>query len=482
VLFNSLEFILFGLIFFAAWPLLRRRNNTRWTYLVIASFFFYGWWDWRFLFLITFSGLIDYGAALGMVRWPKRRTLLLVLSIVGNVGSLAVFKYLDFVIRNINALIEGVSWASGGAGVAAAPAAAIPLVNLALPVGLSFYTFQSMSYTIDVYRGHLQPTRNPLHFFAYLAMFPQLVAGPIVRAADLLPQLRHYKRSDEAARWDAIRLIVYGYFKKAVVADTVARFVEQAFTAEQLNSSCAYWWVIMTLFAFQIYCDFSGYSDIARGLARWMGYDFPMNFNHPYISRSFREFWGRWHISLSTWFRDYVYIPLGGSRGGRGRSEMNLWTTMLISGLWHGAQWTFVAWGAVHAALLSAERMTKWPQRLGRIPGGKHVAVLMVFAITLVTWVFFRADSFSQAAAVIATMFRFDRLEVHVVRELIHVKAAGVVALMMLRQVWVYAGLGNLVPARSRVAKCLQPVMVALLIAACVLLRGPGEAFIYFQF
>ena len=471
MLFNSLEFILLAVVFFAAWPLLGRRNNTRWAYLVVASYFFYGWWDWRFLFLITFSGLIDHTAALGMARWPSRRKLLLIASIVGNVGSLCLYKYLDFLIGNLNELF-GVTGLS----------TRIPLAELILPVGISFYTFQSMSYTIDVYRGHLAPTKNPLHFFAYLAMFPQLVAGPIVRAVDLLPQLKHHRATDEATRWEACRLIACGFFKKMVVADTVAATVAKAFEAGAPLESCAFWWVIMGLFAFQIYCDFSGYSDIARGLAKWMGYDFPLNFDQPYVSSSFREFWSRWHISLSTWFRDYVYIPLGGSKQSAARSHGNLWMTLVISGFWHGAAWTFVAWGALHAALLSAERVTRWPERLKRLPAGRLVATVLVFALTLLTWVFFRADTFSQAAAIIANMFSFHRLNLQAIQANVHIKDILVVGVLFARQVWVLAGLDRSRLVRTRLAGMVRVVGVALLIVACIFLRGPGAAFIYFRF
>ena len=471
MLFNSLEFILFGLVVFAVWPLVRRRNNIRWAALVVCSFFFYGWWDWRFLFLITFSGLIDYGAALAMFRWPTRRKLFLILSILGNIGSLAVFKYGEFFFKNLNALL--------GITHLGSP---LPLPDLILPVGISFYTFQSMSYTIDVYRRQLTPTRSILHFFAYLAMFPQLVAGPIVRAADLLPQLRNFRHTSSADRWEACRLIVYGFFKKVVVADTVAATIAAAFTATTPETSCSYWWVIMTLFAFQIYCDFSGYSDIARGLARWMGYNFPRNFDHPYISRSFREFWSRWHISLSTWFRDYVYIPLGGSRGSMARSQGNLWATMVISGLWHGPNWTFVAWGGLHAGLLSTERVTKWPRRLARIPGGKHLAVLIVFALTLITWVFFQAESFGQAAFVIGNMFSFDNLDLQAVQANVHIKDILVVGIIALRQLWVDAKFDDARLSRSGLGDWVRILGVAFLVAACIFLRGPGAAFIYFQF
>jgi len=473
LLFNSLEFILFGLIFFGLWPLLRKWKNTRWIYLTGASFVFYGWWDWRFLLLILGSGLIDYFAALAMVRWSRRRRVFLIASILGNVASLGVFKYLDFLIGNLNGLAG-----MFGFDVSLSP------VGLILPVGISFYTFQSMSYTIDVYRKQLKPTHNIFHFFAYLSMFPQLVAGPIVRAADLLPQLETAQPTTRKQRFDGLRLTVYGFFKKVVVADTLAKFVDTAFGSETLSQSSSYWWLIMTMYAFQIYCDFSGYSDIARGLAKWMGYEFPLNFDHPYISTSIREFWSRWHISLSTWFRDYVYIPLGGSRKGELSSHINMWFTMTVSGLWHGAAWTFVVWGALHAFYLSIERVTNWPKKIRRIPAGKHIALVIVFVLVLISWVFFRAQSFAQAGAILKTMFLVDPRHPGLgsIINSIDAFAIALVLLMAARQAYLYLGLGNSSWATSRWAEAARPVLMAILIAASVFLRGPSEAFIYFQF
>ena len=495
--------------FFVAWPLLRRRRNVRWLYLVAASFFFYGWWDWRFLFLILASGLIDYFASLAMVRQPRLRKLWLVASLCGNVGALAVFKYLDFAIANAN-------WLLGLLGVESRIGAA----RLILPVGISFYTFQSMSYTIDVYRGRLTPTRNVFHFFAYLSMFPQLVAGPIVRAADLLPQLAEDRRVTTQQRFDGLRLIAYGFFKKVVVADGIAPYVVQAFgsgsPAAPVGSS-AYWWLTMLAFTYQIYCDFSGYSDIARGLGRWMGYEFPVNFDHPYIAGSFRNFWQRWHISLSSWFRDYVYFPLGGSRRGPQRAMLYVWITMLLSGLWHGANWTFVIWAALHAAYLSVERVTGWPKRLARVPiVGRHAGVLVVFLLTLLAWVFFRATTIGQAWRILTVMFdlaRWNADKVHIPKEVVHL-----ILLMIARQLWFHFGLddrrrwrrwlvsawatfsrlrgkpvphefGRLRAAVGRVellgsvaAAAGMPLFLALLLTACVFMRGAGSAFIYFQF
>lgn len=480
MLFNSVEFLIFAALFFGGWPLLRRRDNLRWLYITAASFLFYGWWDWRFLFLLAGSGLLDFLASLGMQRWPTRRRWLLAASLCGNVGSLMLFKYLDFGLRNVNVLL-------GLLGVEAR----VPLAGLVLPVGISFYTFQSMSYTIDVYRGQLQPTRNVLHFFAYLAMFPQLVAGPIVRAADLLPQMASARPTTEADRWDGLRLILRGFARKVIVADSLAPVVNAAFAAAAPADASAYWWVVMTLFAVQIYCDFSGYSDIACGLARWMGMEFQRNFDHPYGAGSLREFWARWHISLSTWFRDYLYVPLGGSRGSPARAHGNLWATMLVSGLWHGASWTFVIWGALHALYCSAERLTRWPERLARLPGGRALAGLAVFVLVLVAWVFFRAQSLSQALTIAATMVRFTHADADAWGRLLgEEKALALAALLLAHEAWVHLRAAGPWPAlagawnrhAARWAATLQPAVYALLAASCIYLRGSGSAFIYFQF
>jgi len=473
MLFNSLAFIIFAAVFFAGWPLLNRRNTTRWIYLVAASFFFYGWWDWRFLLLILFSGFIDYFAALAMVHRPGRRKMFLIASILGNVGSLAVFKYLDFFVGNVN-------WAMSFLGTETS----IRPLNLILPVGISFYTFQSMSYTIDVYRGRLEPTRNVFHFFAYLAMFPQLVAGPIIRAAHLLPQLKHVMPSTKKKRWEGTELVVYGFFKKVVVADTIGPIVDSAFAMDTPMASSSFWWAIMIMFAFQIYCDFSGYSDIARGLARWMGYDFGLNFDHPYGSVSMRDFWGRWHISLSSWFRDYLYIPLGGSRRGISPGHRNMWIVMLIAGLWHGAAWTFICWGVIHAFYLSVERLTNWPKKLCSLRGGRGVCAVLIFVMVLISWVFFRAESFSQAGTVLARLFDFAhvRLSFSDVRSVLTIKALLLTVLMMARQVYIHLGFHTSSWSRSGLVVAARPVLVSLLIVTCVFFRGPGAAFIYFQF
>lgn len=471
MLFNSFVFIVFAILFFSLWPLMRRRHNLRWAYLIIASFIFYGWWDWRFLFLIIASGTIDYWAGLQMKAHPNHRRLFLVLSIIGNVGSLMIFKYSGFVAENIDAFFSTFGYDVG-------LRSRVPDFMLILPVGISFYTFQSMSYTFDVYRGQLRPTKNVLHFFAYLAMFPQLVAGPIIRARDLLPQLKEYHRTPEQKRWSGLKLIAMGYFKKVVIADNLAPFVTAAFSAAPPSDSSSYWWIVITAFAFQIYFDFSGYSDIARGLANWMGYDFMVNFNHPYKAASFREFWNRWHISLSTWFRDYVYFSLGGSRLGKWRAHVNMWVTMVVSGLWHGAAWNFVIWGGLHAWFLSVERITKWPKLLKGIVGGRMLVSLFLIVQVWVAWVFFRAESLDQALYVVKTMFNFGgALDFGLRHNSMIFLAAAIVG-----ELFVYLRLNEKQLIPSMWQSRLKPVLWALVIVACIYLRGPGSEFIYFQF
>jgi len=478
MLFNSLIFLVFAAIFFALWPLIKPHRNLRYLFLVVSSFIFYGWWDWRFLFLIIASGMLDYVAGLGMEARPNLRKLFLGMSVLGNVGSLMVFKYSGFFADNLSALLALF-------GLDLELRTGLPAFVLILPVGISFYTFQSMSYTIDIYKGQLKPTHNVFHFFAYLSLFPQLVAGPIIRAADLLPQLKEESHTTEAQRYEGLRLIVHGFAKKVFIADNLAYYVTEAFNNPLHAESSLFWWVIMTAFAFQIYCDFSGYSDIARGLAKWMGYDFMVNFNHPYVATSLREFWSRWHISLSTWFRDYVYIPLGGSRSGGWRSEANMWITMLVSGFWHGAAWNFIIWGGLHAASTSLERVTNWPKKVKSLPGGRFLASFILLVQVWVTWVFFRAGTFEQAMDILGSMFSFQGGIEGLVSQLGGIKILNlfvIISIAALREFWFFMGLHEkeFLPVKLRIHG--QTATLAALIVICVFFRGPGSQFIYFQF
>lgn len=472
--FNSIIFLIFAAGFFALWPWAKKADSRRWVTITAASLFFYGWWDWRFVFLILGTGSIDYAAGLAMGAWPSRRKGFLIASLAGNLGSLSVFKYSGFLADTLSEVLTAL-------GYPCDLKAHLPGFTLILPVGISFFTFQSMSYTIDVYRGLMKPCRNVFHFFAYLSLFPQLVAGPIVRARSLIPQLAGSPQPTEAERWEGLKLIAAGYFKKVVMADNLAPLVNAAFASTSLSGSSLYWWIVTMAFAFQIYFDFSGYSDIARGLARWMGYDFVVNFDHPYTSTSMREFWTRWHISLSTWFRDYVYIPLGGGRKGEWASHLNMWLTMLLSGLWHGAAFHFLAWGGLHAAFLSLERITGWPQRALKLPAGRAVALAAVLFQVLVAWVFFRAQDIHQALQILGTMLEFNGNVTFAADDLFKVGVL-YLALGVLSELYHASGADARRWFSASAYRIGETAAVVLLLTASVFLRGTGMQFIYFQF
>ena len=340
MLFNSIDFAVFlPIVFILYWFVTNKNLRLQNFLIVVASYFFYGWWDWRFLSLILFSTLVDYivGFRLEIEERQFKRKLLLWTSILVNLGFLGFFKYYNFFLDNFIASFSllGLEFKANS-------------LNIILPVGISFYTFQTLSYSIDVYRRKLKPTKDFIAFSAFVSFFPQLVAGPIERAENLLPQFYKIRIFDYSKAVDGMRQILWGLFKKMVIADNAAEIANQIF-----NNSADYSGSTLLLgalfFTFQIYGDFSGYSDIAIGTARLFGFDLMRNFNFPYFSRDIAEFWRRWHISLSTWFRDYLYIPLGGSRGSRLMIIRNTFIIFIVSGFWHGANWTFIVWGALHA-------------------------------------------------------------------------------------------------------------------------------------
>jgi alginate O-acetyltransferase complex protein AlgI len=465
--FTSGAFFVLMAVFMAAWPVVRRGGRSRWAAITAASFVFYGWWDWRFLGLLVGTGLVDFAAALTMDARPGWRKALLWISVVANLGSLAFFKYLGFAVDQVAQMLE------------LPPRIASAADDIVLPVGISFYTFQSLSYTIDVYRGRIRAVRDPLHFFAFLSMFPQLVAGPIVRATDLLPQLETPGHFNRANRLEGLRIASWGYVKKVVVADALAPVVNDAFAVEPALGLA--WWVIMAAFAVQIFCDFSGYSDIACGIAMWLGYRFPENFRRPYAAVGFRDFWSRWHITLSTWFRDYVYVPLGGSRRGAARTIVNQAFTMLVSGLWHGANWTFVAWGGFHAVLLATERALVPARPRPRPPVARLVGWAFTVAAILMGWVLFRADSIGQAWSIIVQMAggRAAGALPHGLLVPSVVIAAALMALACLHH-----SVARIAPSMhaARWPAPIKASAIVLALLASVFLRGPGGDFIYFQF
>ena len=378
----------------------------RWAFLLGASYYFYMCWKAEYLVLIVISTLIDYvaGLRMGKTAVRSRRKKYLLLSLVANLGILFTFKYANFFSESLRVALNQFNIFYD-----------MPMFDLLLPVGISFYTFQSMSYTIDVYRGEQQPERHLGKFALYVAFFPQLVAGPIERSLRLLPQFDRVFKFDYERVVSGLRLMLWGFFKKLVIADRLAIYVNEAY-----NHPAEYQGLTLLLatyfFAIQIYCDFSGYSDIAIGAARVMGYDLMTNFRQPYFSKSISEFWRRWHISLSTWFRDYLYIPLGGNRVGKQRWYFNLFAVFVISGLWHGANWTFVVWGALHGGYLIFAIVTAdWRQKLAHWSGlAKRPALhnllrtLITFHLVLFAWIFFRANSLSEAFMIIGNMAALD--------------------------------------------------------------------------
>jgi alginate O-acetyltransferase complex protein AlgI len=396
VQFDSLAYLLLLLVTLIGFYGLRARG--RLVVVIAASLVFYGTWSVTFLGLIVLSSVVDYvcGLALGVAAEARRRKLILLTSVVINLGILGYFKYANFFIGNVQAVFGD----------------AVPgtFIEVVLPPGISFYTFQTMSYTIDVYRGQIRPMRSFARFFVYVSFFPQLVAGPIERAARLMPQLEQAL----IVRWNAAnllvgtRLIIWGVFKKAVIADHCAGLVEPVYAAPGAYDG---WAALVATYAFtlQIYCDFSAYTDIARGSARLVGVELMQNFDQPYLARNVQDFWRRWHISLSEWFRDYVYLPLGGSRKGRARTLANLTATMFLSGLWHGAAWNFVLWGLFHGGLLLLHALWVGRKGLRQLVGrlgavGTGLSWLLTFQLVVVGWVLFRVDHLADAGTILGAI------------------------------------------------------------------------------
>jgi len=404
MLFNSIDFAIFlPTVFLLYWFVTNKNLNLQNFLIVAASYLFYGWWDWRFLSLILFSTIVDYsvGRKLKKEDNQTKRKILLWISILVNLGFLGFFKYYNFFLENFITAFSFFGKEIQGNSL-----------NIILPVGISFYTFQTLSYTIDVYKRKLEPTKNFIAFSAFVSFFPQLVAGPIERATHLLPQFYIKRTFDYSKAVDGMRQILWGLFKKIVIADRCASFANQAFNnSADMNGSTL---VLGALFfTFQIYCDFSGYSDIAIGTSRLFGFDLMRNFNFPYFSRDIAEFWRRWHISLSTWFRDYLYIPIGGSRGSTWTKIRNVFIIFIVSGFWHGANWTFIAWGALNAIYFLPLLLTQKNRNYsGVVAQGKYLPslkelflMLITFGLTVFAWIFFRAESIGHALNYIHGIF-----------------------------------------------------------------------------
>ena len=510
MLFNSYSFLIFFPIVVLVYYLFPRK--IRWVWLLVASYYFYMSWNAKYALLLLASTLITYvsGLLLGSVRSGKsgeaadaaaaqRQTLakwIVGISFVLNLGILFFFKYFEFVIENIN-------WIFAKIGVKEVT----PSFDILLPVGISFYIFQALSYTMDVYRGDVEPEKNPFKYALFVAFFPQLVAGPIERSKNLLKQIRQEHRFEFKRLWDGLLLMTWGYFLKLVLADRIAIFVDRAYAAD-VQYDGYIMLVASILFAFQIYCDFAGYSTIAIGAAKIMGFDLMDNFNCPYFSGSVAEFWRRWHISLSSWFKDYLYIPLGGNRKGRGRKYINIMIVFLVSGLWHGANWTYVIWGGLNGAfqvigeLFSPirKRAAAFKETLpcaARLADGillRLVKMIVTFVLVDITWIFFRAENLAQAFSVIKRISQIGAVEpaqMLTIYELGLSQRNFVVLGVALAIVFVADLLKyHHVKVREVIERCIFPIRWAVVIVAvCSILvfgiwgRGYASAnFIYFQF
>lgn len=477
MLFNSLDFAIFLPLVFLLYWLLKSRLSAQNLLILVASYVFYGWWDWRFLLLILFSTLVDYfvGRWMAKTEAPNYRKYLLWTSLVVNLGLLGFFKYYNFFIENFVEAFSVFGYALNANSL-----------NIILPVGISFYTFQTLSYSIDVYRRKLEPTKDFVAFAAFVSFFPQLVAGPIERATHLLPQFYTKRKFNYNLAVDGMRQILWGLFKKMVIADNCARYANDIFNNySEYNGSTLLLGAVF--FAFQIYGDFSGYSDIAIGTSRLFGFDLMKNFAYPYFSRDIAEFWRRWHISLSTWFRDYVYIPLGGSRGGTWQKIRNTFIIFIISGFWHGANWTFIIWGALNALyflpLLLRKRNRVYT---GEIAPGKFLpnlrefgGMLLTFFLTLIAWVFFRAENVTHAYYYLTIMFSGFLFEFPQIAPLNILVLIGLFLLVEWQgrsEAFALYNLNRKVPALGRYAIYYGILMCLFYFS------GEPQAFIYFQF
>lgn len=475
MLFNSGIFLAFFAIVYTLYLLLNGRVRWQNVLLLLASYYFYGRWDWRFLSLIVISTLVDFfvGRAMGAVpavNQVKRKRLLAV-SMIVNLGILGFFKYFNFFAASFADLVALFGFNAD-----------FVTLNIILPVGISFYTFQTMSYTIDIYRQEMQPTQNLLDFAVFVAFFPQLVAGPIERAINLLPQVARPRRITPEHINTGFYLIIWGFFKKMVIADNVGMLADSVFNVYWSHQGLT---IILGVLAFalQIYGDFSGYSDIARGISRLMGFELMVNFRLPYFALNPTDFWQRWHVSLSTWLRDYLYIPLGGSRQGQWRTYRNLTLTMLLGGLWHGAAWNFVIWGGFHGAILIVYRLLE-KRPIHRNPwGGEYnkltvlVRMMLMFCLTLVGWLIFRARSVDQIVYMLTNAsFAFSDFSIVLLLELVFFSFP-----LVLVEIYQYMSRDLLL--LTRLPAMMRIIVYALLIA-WTLIFGVRESleFIYFQF
>lgn len=478
MLFNSIDFAIFlPIVFIIYWFVITNNFRSQNLLIVIASYVFYGWWDWRFLSLIIFSTIVDYlvGLRISNEENDFKRKILLWTSVGVNLGSLGFFKYYNFFLDSFIT-----AFSLFGLEIK------VNTLNVILPVGISFYTFQTLSYTIDIYKRKLEPTKDIIAFSAFVSFFPQLVAGPIERATNLLPQFKKKRKFDYSKAVDGMRQMLWGLFKKIVIADNCAEYADLIFNNSEVYSGSTLVFGAI-FFAFQIYGDFSGYSDIAIGTSRLFGFDLTRNFNFPYFSRDIAEFWRRWHISLSTWFRDYLYVPLGGSRGGTWIKVRNTFIIFTVSGFWHGANWTFVIWGALNAIYFLPLLLTNNNRNnLETVAKGKLIpslkefsSMLSTFGLTVFAWIFFRAENITHAFQYIRGMCSYSIFSPPEVFP----KAVLILIFLFVLTEWFNRNKQNVLQFGS--TKTPTIIRWGIYFTLCFLIAfyfGKGSTFIYFQF
>ncbi|MDO6600967.1 MBOAT family protein [Tenacibaculum sp. 1_MG-2023] len=478
MLFNSIDFAIFlPIIFILYWFINNKNLKLQNSLIVVASYIFYGWWDWRFLSLILFSTIIDYSIGINLKKQDNqlKRKILLYISVIINLGFLGFFKYYNFFLDNF---ITAFSFF--GSEIKASS------LNIILPVGISFYTFQTLSYTIDVYRRKLNPTKDFIAFAAFVSFFPQLVAGPIERATNLLPQFYKKREFNYSNAVDGMQQILWGLFKKIVIADNCAHYANLIFN-NSLDYSGSTLIIGAIFFTFQIYGDFSGYSDIAIGTSRLFGFNLMQNFNFPYFSRDIAEFWRRWHISLSTWFRDYLYIPLGGSRGSIWNKIRNVFIIFIVSGFWHGANWTFIVWGALNAFYFLPIFLTNNNRNNieivaqgKKLPSLKEfISIVFTFGLTVFAWIFFRANNIEHALNYIKGIFSNSLFSIP------EIAPINIIIILLIFVIAEWLGRNRQYAIEEVKTKFKRPLRYTIyyaIIIAIFWLGGKEQQFIYFQF
>lgn len=477
--FTSPAFFAFLILFFVFWKFIYKKVQLRLVFLVIASLVFYGWADWRYIFLIIAIGAVGFWGGIVVAGNSSRKKTVLVLSIIACLLFLFFFRYSLYFLGILLKILVRID----------KDFILIPFleditplfieIKQKSPLGISFFTLQTIGYLVDVFNQRIPPARNIFHFFSFTFLFPKLLAGPIERGKDLLPQLvKEDIKTTAQERWEGTKLIIAGYFMKVVIADNLAAYVNYAFDAPTVEGGAVYWWIVVTAFALQLYMDFNGYSTIARGLGKWMGFELQVNFNHPYAAISLGDFWSRWHISLSSWLRDYIFFPLNRSKMGRGRQHLNNLITMIASGIWHGAGLNFIFWGVLHAGYTSLERITKWPARLSDSKIGRGLSWMFVILQVWIAWVFFRAATVQRGVEIIKRMFstsgNFIITENHA---LLLVTGMG-----LLTESLSLVGIKRLESISKTASWFIELVLFAAMLAIALFFRGEGNQFIYFQF